>query len=199
MNLKRSIAVLAALCVLAAPAAFAATSTPGGATAPAQAAATTTTPKAQTAAAARHQRIHHRAYVRHMRLTHRLAHLRHTRVARGHAHKARFASLDWLQRKNAKLRIHIRRIVRANHQYRAALRAVSYGTLHAIASCESHNNPRAIGGGGAYRGLFQMTFHIWGAVGGHGDPAAASTKEQYLRAALVYRRYGSGQWPVCGR
>ena len=198
MNLKRLIAALAVLAVLAAPAAFAATSTPAGSTAPAET-ASTTPPKAQTAAAVRHQRVHHRAYLRHMRLSHRLAHLRHTRVAKSHAHKARFASIDWLQRKNAKLAIHIRRIVRANHQYRRALRAVSYGTLHAIASCESHNNPRAIGGGGAYRGLFQMTFQIWGAVGGHGDPASASVKEQYLRAALVYRRYGSGQWPVCGR
>ena len=71
--------------------------------------------------------------------------------------------------------------------------------LSSIAWCESHNNPRAIGGGGRYRGMYQMTFSIWGAVGGHGDPAAAPAAEQYYRAALIYTRYGSGQWPVCGR
>ena len=46
--------------------------------------------------------------------------------------------------------------------------------------------------------MFQMTFHIWGAVGGKGNPAGASRAEQYYRAALVYTRYGRGQWPVCG-
>jgi hypothetical protein len=70
--------------------------------------------------------------------------------------------------------------------------------LAKIAECESHGNPRAIGGGGLYRGAFQMTTSIWASVGGHGDPASAPLAEQYRRAALLYQRSGPGQWPVCG-
>ena len=71
--------------------------------------------------------------------------------------------------------------------------------LEAIANCESHGNPRSIGGGGLYRGKYQMTTSIWAAVGGKGDPAAASEEEQDRRAALLYKRSGPGQWPVCGQ
>ena len=73
------------------------------------------------------------------------------------------------------------------------------GYLAAIAQCESGGNPRAIGGGGQFRGLFQFTFQTWAAVGGHGDPAAAPVSEQVQRAAALYARSGPGQWPVCGR
>ena len=76
---------------------------------------------------------------------------------------------------------------------------VSKATLDAIAMCESTMNPRAIGGGGAYRGLFQFAISTWQSVGGTGDPAAASVEEQYYRAGLLYSRDGAGQWPVCGR
>jgi Ni/Co efflux regulator RcnB len=192
MHLKRFLAALAAMCVLAAPAALAATATP-------TASQPTTTPSPQARAAAAHQRAHHQAYKRHMKLARKAAWLSGRRLRQGYYRKAKVARLAWLNHRNAQLRREIRKLRRVDRQYRAALRGVSYGTLHAIASCESHDNPRAIGGGGSYRGMFQMTFHIWGAVGGHGDPAAATVKEQYLRAALVYRRYGSGQWPVCGR
>jgi hypothetical protein len=44
--------------------------------------------------------------------------------------------------------------------------------MEAIANCESHGNPRSIGGGGLYRGKYQMTTTIWASVGGKGDPAA---------------------------
>jgi hypothetical protein len=71
--------------------------------------------------------------------------------------------------------------------------------LAAIAACESGGNPRAIGGGGAYRGKYQFSFATWAAVGGSGDPAAASVAEQDHRAALLYAQAGPGQWPVCGR
>ena len=70
--------------------------------------------------------------------------------------------------------------------------------LAAIAACESGNNPRAIGGGGQYRGLFQFDIGTWQAVGGHGDPAAASVAEQVKRAQILYAQSGPGQWPVCG-
>src|SRR5213080_1328046 len=71
------------------------------------------------------------------------------------------------------------------------------GYLAAIAACESGGNPRAIGGGGLYRGLFQMTYASWAAVGGQGDPAAAPMSEQVRRAAALYATAGPGQWPVC--
>lgn len=70
--------------------------------------------------------------------------------------------------------------------------------LAAIAACESGGNPAAIGGGGQYRGMFQMTYSTWASVGGHGDPAAASVAEQVKRAEILYATAGPGQWPVCG-
>src|SRR5215210_9076596 len=70
--------------------------------------------------------------------------------------------------------------------------------LRSIAWCESRNNPRAIGGGGAYRGLYQFSFSTWGAVGGSGDPAAAPRSEQTWRAWVLLNNEGSGHWPVCG-
>ncbi len=73
------------------------------------------------------------------------------------------------------------------------------GALKAIAQCESHGNPRAISASGTYRGKYQFSFATWRAVGGKGDPARASETEQDRRAAILYRRYGPGQWPVCGR
>jgi len=73
-----------------------------------------------------------------------------------------------------------------------------YAILSRIAQCESGGNPHAISPGGQYRGLFQFTFSTWAAVGGSGDPAQASVAEQYLRAAILYRREGSAPWPVCG-
>lgn len=82
---------------------------------------------------------------------------------------------------------------------RAAAASVPRGVLAAIAACESHGDPRAIGGGGLYRGAYQMTFSAWRSVGGAGDPAGASMAEQTRRAALLYRRAGASQWPVCGR
>jgi hypothetical protein len=70
--------------------------------------------------------------------------------------------------------------------------------LDSIAACESHGNPRAIGGGGSFRGMYQFTFGTWQIVGGSGDPAAAPATEQTWRAWLLLSRHGSGHWPVCG-
>jgi Transglycosylase-like domain len=76
----------------------------------------------------------------------------------------------------------------------------SWGKQHlrSIAWCESRNNPRAVGGGGAFRGMYQFTFGTWSVVGGSGDPAAAPRHEQTWRAWLLLSRHGSGHWPVCG-
>ena len=70
--------------------------------------------------------------------------------------------------------------------------------LASISWCESRNNPRAVGGGGAYRGLYQFSFSTWRVVGGWGDPAAAPRSEQTWRAWLLLSKHGSGHWPVCG-
>lgn len=70
--------------------------------------------------------------------------------------------------------------------------------LRSIAACESHNDPTAIGGGGAYRGLYQFSFSTWRVVGGTGDPAASPRSEQTWRAWLLLSRHGAGHWPVCG-
>jgi hypothetical protein len=70
--------------------------------------------------------------------------------------------------------------------------------LRGIAWCESKNNPRAVGGGGVYRGLYQFSVRTWAVVGGSGDPAAASRWEQTWRAWLLLSRHGSGHWPICG-
>lgn len=77
------------------------------------------------------------------------------------------------------------------------------GTSHlnwrALARCESGGNPRAIGGGGAYRGLYQFSFGTWEGVGGEGDPIDASSAEQTYRAKLLYKNRGASPWPHCGK
>jgi len=70
--------------------------------------------------------------------------------------------------------------------------------LQSIAACESGGNPRAIGGGGAFRGKYQFDYGTWASVGGTGDPAAAPEAEQDKRAAMLLARSGSSPWPVCG-
>jgi hypothetical protein len=91
--------------------------------------------------------------------------------------------------------------LRAAARDRAETRALASvpSQLKAIAKCESSGNPRAIGGGGAYRGLLQFDLQTWHSVGGKGDPIDASPAEQYKRGAILYARSGAGQWPVCGR
>jgi hypothetical protein len=81
---------------------------------------------------------------------------------------------------------------------RQAAPASASPQLEAIAQCESHGDPTAIGGGGLYRGKYQFTYGTWQSVGGSGDPAAAPEAEQDRRAAILLARSGTGQWPVCG-
>ena len=85
-----------------------------------------------------------------------------------------------------------------NRVRRMAIPASVKQRLEAIAACESHGNPRAIGGGGAYRGKYQFDRGTWAKVGGRGDPASASEAEQDRRAARLLRRSGASPWPVCG-
>lgn len=73
------------------------------------------------------------------------------------------------------------------------------GTLQRIAACESGGNPGAVDPSGTYRGKYQFDRQTWGAVGGSGDPAAASEAEQDKRAAMLLSQRGTAPWPVCGR
>ena len=75
---------------------------------------------------------------------------------------------------------------------------VSRSTLESIAACESGGDPTIVSADGSYRGKYQFSFGTWEAVGGSGDPAAASEAEQDYRAALLYTQAGSSPWPVCG-
>lgn len=69
----------------------------------------------------------------------------------------------------------------------------------AVAQCESGGNPKSVGGGGLYFGLYQFSVSTWAAMGGSGLPSNATPAEQTYRAKLLYVRSGAGQWPVCGR
>ena len=69
--------------------------------------------------------------------------------------------------------------------------------LRRIARCESGGNPRAIGGGGRYRGKYQFTMDTWRAHGGKGDPIDASEAEQDRVALRLYRAKGTAPWPAC--
>jgi membrane-bound lytic murein transglycosylase MltF len=186
MQFKRILAVMAALCVLAVPAVALA------ATAQTQT-TTTTTPKA-TAAAKVRSALHRKAMRRNVRLARIHAHRTGRRVAKGYAAQARTRSLRELQRSNARLRARLDNLARQR-----AIVARLRPTLRGIALCESHHNPRAVSSTGKYRGLFQFDYTAWRSVGGKGDPASASVREQYYRAALLYRARGASPWPVCGR
>lgn len=103
-----------------------------------------------------------------------------------------------LLRATRRLRKRIRQVRAGLHDRRAGLTPGVRAVLNRIAWCESKGNPRAIGGGGSYRGKYQFSFGTWASVGGRGDPAAAPEREQDRRAALLLSRDGAGHWPVCG-
>ena len=97
--------------------------------------------------------------------------------------------------------VHVKhvRVERKRRRRRDKQAANVPAALQTIAACESHDNPSAIGGGGAFRGKYQFDYGTWASVGGHGDPAAAPESEQDRRAAMLYAREGTTPWPVCGQ
>ena len=69
-----------------------------------------------------------------------------------------------------------------------------------IAVCESSLNPKAVNRTGKYRGLFQFDNRSWEYVGGTGDPAQASVREQLLRAQILVSRQGFNRaFPQCSK
>ena len=98
------------------------------------------------------------------------------------------------------------RVIRVGTKARPAFTGGSASTRsadglnwHALAMCESGNNPRAVSPGGTYRGLYQFTLSTWRGVGGSGDPIDASRAEQTYRAKVLYTRRGSAPWGYCGQ
>ena len=81
----------------------------------------------------------------------------------------------------------------------AAVSGADSATLDRIAACESGGDPTAVSAAGQYRGKYQFTRATWRAMGGHGDPAAASEAEQDRRAAALLAAQGTAPWPICGR
>ena len=68
------------------------------------------------------------------------------------------------------------------------------------AECESGKDPKAIGGGGKYRGAFQFLKSTW-RVSPHspgGDPIAYNYKTQAVVAVGLMREQGRDYWPSCG-
>ena len=71
---------------------------------------------------------------------------------------------------------------------------------HKTSECESGGDPRAIGGGGRYRGAFQFTIPTWkNAPKSPGaDPIRYAWKTQAVVAVLLKHAAGTSPWPVCG-
>ncbi|MFN8160855.1 MAG: hypothetical protein U0R52_07420 [Solirubrobacterales bacterium] len=66
--------------------------------------------------------------------------------------------------------------------------------------CESGHNPRAVGGGGRYRGAFMFLLSSW-AISPKtpgGDPIRYSYRTQAVVAVMLKRKMGTRPWPVCG-
>src|SRR5688500_2950919 len=63
--------------------------------------------------------------------------------------------------------------------------------------CESGGDPRAIGGGGTYRGAFQFMRSTWRAAprSPGGDPIKYSWRTQAVVAVALKKRDGAGHWP----
>lgn len=68
------------------------------------------------------------------------------------------------------------------------------------AECESGKDPKAIGGGGAFRGAFQFMKSTWKAApkSPGGDPIKFNYKTQAVVAVALKNKDGAGHWPVCG-
>lgn len=71
---------------------------------------------------------------------------------------------------------------------------------HSTAECESGRDPKAIGGGGVYRGAFQFMKSTWRSSpkSPGGDPIRYTYKTQAVVAVALKKRAGTSPWPVCG-
>jgi hypothetical protein len=154
--------------------------------------------KQATKAELRHKRLEHRFLILRNRANRLIAKRKHRRARIVHS----AAQLRWSNRGLGRavrvLRKRIKHLRDALRAERSGLTPAVRAILERIAACESKGNPHAIGGGGAFRGKYQFTYGTWRAIGGRGDPAAASEAEQDRRAAALLTRSGPSHWPVCG-
>jgi transglycosylase-like protein len=187
MKPKKLVAVCGACAVAGAPAA-AALAADGPAPSPAPAPLAPHSPIVSTLA---ERKAEHDV----LRLARHKAKLRHRHVRRSYVHRVQTWSVARLRDERRALRGDIRELRRTG----GAPDVRIPGALASIAACESGGNPRAVGGGGAFRGKYQFDYGTWARVGGSGDPAAAPEAEQDRRAAMLYARAGASPWPVCGR
>ena len=81
----------------------------------------------------------------------------------------------------------------------------SDATLARLRYCESTNNYQAVSRTGKYRGAYQFSRTTWNATAQNFldayvgvDPAASPNHIQDAMAKMLWKTYGSGQWPVCG-
>lgn len=68
-----------------------------------------------------------------------------------------------------------------------------------VRACESGHHGYGANTGNGFYGAYQFNLQTWYGVGGTGNPAAASPREQDYRAYLLYQRRGTQPWPHCGR
>jgi hypothetical protein len=68
------------------------------------------------------------------------------------------------------------------------------------AECESGRDPKAIGGGGKYRGAFQFLKSTWrrSPKSPGGDPIDYRYRTQAVVAVALKNRDGAHHWPNCG-
>ncbi len=68
------------------------------------------------------------------------------------------------------------------------------------AQCESGKDPKAIGGGGAYRGAFMFLRSSWknSPKSPGGDPIDFKYTTQAVVAVHLKKQMGTSPWPVCG-
>ena len=196
----RILGAVCASCAAAAPSpAFSADPAPVPGTAPLTAPLAASAAKSAIHTTVMRRLVNRHVYTkrRHTRLLGERLSLKERRTLRGRLFRLPPASV---RKRTTALRRDIRSLrKRLNNRYGGAPNVPIPRHLKAIAWCESRGNPRAISASGMYRGKYQFSFATWRTVGGKGDPAQASETEQDRRAAMLYRRDGPGQWPVCGR
>ena len=129
-----------------------------------------------------------------VRLARREARLRRAKLTAAYRNRLDEMSVPELGDERTRLR---HAIAKDRRDHKAAGGGAS-PQLEAIAACESGGNPSTDTGNGFY-GKYQFTQSTWAAIGGSGNPAAASEAEQDRRAAQLYAQSGSSPWPVCGQ
>lgn len=112
--------------------------------------------------------------------------------------RTRRCALTRIAREKMK-RIHRNKRRRFHAHFLDLITAPGPSYLRRLRHCESgsHGLYEANTGNG-FSGAYQFTPSTWRSVGGRGMAHNNVPREQDYRAAKLYRREGSGPWPVCG-